>query len=43
MCGCFCIEFIGFMLKGISLVDCKNLFSPSEYEKNNKVILKYFQ
>ena len=43
MCWYFCIEFIDFMLKGISMVDCTNLFSPSEYEKNNKVILKYFQ
>ena len=37
MCGYFCIGFIDFMLKG------KNLFSPSDYGKNNKIILKYFQ
>ena len=36
MCGCFCIKFIGFVLEG------KRLFSPNEYEKNDKIILKVF-
>ena len=31
------------MLKGKSLLDYTNLFSPNEYEKNDKIILKYFQ
>ena len=31
MCGYFCIEFINFMLKGKSLLDCTNLSSPNEY------------
>ena len=39
----FCIGFIDFILKGKKLVDCKNLFSPNNYEKNDKIILKYFQ
>ena len=43
MCGYFCIGFIDFMLKGKSLVDNTNLFSPNSYEKNDKIILKYFQ
>ena len=43
MCGYFCIGFIDFMLKGKSLLECTNLFSPDEYKKNNKTILKYFQ
>ena len=43
MCGYFCIEINDFMLKGKSLLDYTNLFSPKEYEKNNKIILKYFQ
>ena len=43
MCGYFCIGFIDFMLKGKSLLDYTNLFSPNEYEKNDKIILKYFQ
>ena len=33
MCGYFCIRFIDFMLKGISLLDYTNLFSPNSYEK----------
>ena len=43
MWGYFCIEFIDFMLKGQSLIDYTNLFSPNDSEKNDKVILKYFQ
>ena len=31
------------MLKGKSLLDYTNLFSPNNYEKNDKTILKYFQ
>ena len=38
MCGYFCI-----MLKDKSLLDNTNLFSPNDYEKNDKIILKYFQ
>ena len=43
MCGYFCIGFTDFMLKDKSLLDYINLISPNEYEKNDKVILKYFQ
>ena len=43
MCGYFCIGFIDIMLKGKSLLDYTNLFSPNEYRKNDKIILKYFQ
>ena len=43
MCGYFCIEFIDFMLKGKSLLDYTNLFSPVNYEKNDKIRLKYSQ
>ena len=39
----FCVGFIDFMLKGKSLLDYTNLFSQSEYEKNDKINLKYFQ
>ena len=31
------------MLKGKTLLDYTNLFYPNEYEKNDKIILKYFQ
>ena len=34
---------IDFMLKGKSLLDYTNFFSPNDYEKNDKVKLKYFQ
>ena len=43
MCGYFWIGFIDFMLKRERLLEYTNLFSPNDYEKNDKVILKYFQ
>ena len=43
MCGCSCVVFVDFMLKGKSLLEYTNLFSPYDYEKNDKIILKYFQ
>ena len=43
MCGYFCTGHINFMLKGKRLLDYRNLFSPYEYEKNDKIMLKYFQ
>ena len=39
----FCVGFIDFLLKSKSLLDYTNLFSPNDYEKNDKIILKYFQ
>ena len=43
MCEYFCIRFIYFMLKIKSLLGYVNLFSPNEYENNDKIILKWFQ
>ena len=43
MCGYFCIGLIDFILKGKSLLDCRNLFFPNYYEKNDEIILKYFK
>ena len=43
MCGYFCMGFIDFMLKRKFLLDETNLFSPKEYEKNDKRILHFFQ
>ena len=43
MQGYFSIGFNDFILNGKSLFGCTNLFSPNEYEKNDKIILKYFQ
>ena len=40
ICGYICIGFIDFMLKGKSLLDYKNLFSPYNYENNDEIILK---
>ena len=42
MCGYFCIRFINFMLKGKSLTEYTNLFSPSDFTKNDNIILNYF-
>ena len=42
MCGYFCVGFIDFMLKSKSLLDYTSLVSPNEYEKNDKIIIKYF-
>ena len=41
MCGYFCFLFIGFILKGKGFLDT-NLFPSSDYENNNKIIIKYF-
>ena len=43
MRGYFCIGFIGFMPNSKGLLDYGNLFSPNEYEKNDKILLKYFK
>ena len=43
MCGYFCTGFIDFMLKGKNLLDYTNFFSLNDYEKHDKIILKYFQ
>ena len=41
MCEYFCSRFIDFMLKSKRLLEYINLFSPNEYKKNDKIILKY--
>ena len=43
MCEYFCISFIDFMLKGKSLTEFTNLFSPNNFKKNDDIILKYFR
>ena len=42
MCGYFCIGFIDYMIKGNSLTDYTNLFSPNNFKKNDDIILNYF-
>ena len=43
MCVYFCIGFIDFMLADKKLTDFTNLFSPHDFEKNEKIILRYFK
>ena len=35
VCGYFCIGFINYMFMGKSLTDYTNLFSPSNFKKND--------
>ena len=39
MCRYFCTGFIDFLLEGKSLLEDKNLYSPNEYKKNDRMIL----
>ena len=43
MCGYFCIKFINYMLKGKTLLDYTNLFSPNDFKKNDRVIKRIFK
>ena len=43
MCGYFVIGFINSMFQRKRLLEYANLFSPNEYEKNDEIILRYFQ
>ena len=43
MCGYFCILFLEYMLKGKTLTDYTNLFSPWDLKKNDKIIKSYFK
>ena len=43
MCGYFCIAFIDFMLKGKTLLQFTNMFSPNDFKKNDEIIKKYFK
>ena len=42
-CGYFWIEFINYMLKGKTLLDYTNLFSPNDFKKNDRVIKRIFK
>ena len=39
MCGYFCIGFIDLMLKGKTLTEYTNLFSPNNFKKNDDIII----
>ena len=43
MCGYFCIEFINYMLKGKTLLDYTNLFSPNDFKKNVELLKEYLR
>ena len=43
MCGYFCIISINYMLKGKTLLDYTNLFSPNDFKKNDQVIKRIFK
>ena len=43
ICGYFCIEFIDFMVAGKKLTDFTRLFSRYNFEKNDDIILSYFE
>ena len=40
MCGYFYIGFINFMFANKTLINFTSLFSPHDFEKNDKIILK---
>ena len=42
MCGYYCIGFTDYMLKGNSLTDFTNLFSPNNFKKYHDIILNHF-
>ena len=43
MCGYYCIEFINYMLKGKTLLNYTNLFSPNDFKKNDQIIKRIFR
>ena len=42
MCGYFCIGFIHFMFANKTLINFTSLFSTYDFDKSDKIILKYF-
>ena len=43
MCGYFCIKLINYMLKGKTLLDYTNSFSPNDFLKKDRVIKRIFK
>ena len=43
ICGYFYVGFIDDLLKSKSFLDYTNSFSPNDYKKSDKRIVKYFQ
>ena len=42
-CGYFCIGFVDFIFLNKTLINFTSLFSPYDFEKNEKIILDYFK
>ena len=43
MCGYFCIDVINYMLKGKTLLDYTNLFSPNDFKEKDQIIKRIFK
>ena len=43
MCGFYCSSFIEYMIAEKALLGCTNLFLSNDYQKNDKIIYKYFK
>ena len=41
--GFYSIVFIEYMIAGKTFLNYTNLFSPNDYQKNGKIIYKYFK
>ena len=42
LCGYYGIKFLDFMFDGKSLMDFTNMFSPTNFEANDKLVLRLF-
>ena len=42
LCGYFCIKFLEYMFSGKTLTEYTNLFSPTDFNKNDKKVLRLF-
>ena len=43
MCGFYCNALIKYVIPGKTLLNDTNIFSPNDYQKNDKIIHKYFK
>ena len=43
MCDHFCIGFIDFVFANKTLIDFTSLLSAYDFEKNDEIILSYFE
>ena len=43
MCGYFCREFINYILRGKTLLEYTNLFSPNDFKRNDQIIKRIFK